>query len=246
MSDDWDFYFLRVDDEPASIFVDLGVRDDAPVMSHPSMAYLRVQMLRPRHDGLSSQDEYEDLIALEDRVATHIVKDAATIYVGRNTSGGMRDFYFYVADPAEFESAVRVAMRRLPTYTYEVGSREDPDWRTYLEFLYPSDVDMHRIMNRRVCERLESHGDNITNARQIDHVAFVPSREAQSTFSRHVQAEGFTIGRAPRESTDDGQFTVEFSRVDPPAHIDDIVIALFEKIVELGGEYDGWGCSVSP
>lgn len=31
MSDNWDFYFCRIEDEPASIFVDLGIHDDAPL-----------------------------------------------------------------------------------------------------------------------------------------------------------------------------------------------------------------------
>jgi len=30
MTDDWDFYFLRVDDKPASIYVDLGAHGSAP------------------------------------------------------------------------------------------------------------------------------------------------------------------------------------------------------------------------
>ena len=37
MSDDWDFYSLRVDGEPASIFVDLGISEDAPIRSHTTM-----------------------------------------------------------------------------------------------------------------------------------------------------------------------------------------------------------------
>src|SRR4051794_36990810 len=98
MSDDWDFFALRVDDQPASIFVDLGLRQEAPIRSHPTMGYLRVLMHRPRN-GLSSKDEFDDLIALEDRMTAKIIQDGTAIFVGRNTSSGNRDFYFYVADP---------------------------------------------------------------------------------------------------------------------------------------------------
>ena len=75
MSDDWDFYFLRVDDQPASIFVDLGIRKKAPLGSHPTMGYLEAPMRRPRQDGLSSQDEFDDLVALEHRVTAKIIRD---------------------------------------------------------------------------------------------------------------------------------------------------------------------------
>ena len=103
MSNDWDFYSLRVDGEPASIFVDLGISKDAPIRSQATMGYLRVLMLRPREDGLSSRDEFDDLIALEDHVTAKVIENGAAVFVGRNTSSGNRDFYFYVADSANFE-----------------------------------------------------------------------------------------------------------------------------------------------
>jgi len=245
MSDDWDFFPLRVDDQPASIFVDLGIKKDAPLKSHPSMGYLRVLMRRPREDGLSSQEEFDDLVALEDRVTAKITKDGAAVFVGRNTSGGNRDFYFYVADPAKFEGAARAAMREFSAYKYETGWREDRDWRTYFEFLHPSDADLQRMLNRRVRQQLEKHGDNSNNERRIDHLALLPSGAARTAFIRYLQAEGFVVDSAPDEPNSEGQFSVEFSRVDRPAQIDEIVLPLFQKAVELSGVYDGWGCNVS-
>jgi hypothetical protein len=61
MSNDWDFYSCRVDDKPASIFVDLGIRRDVPLSGRPYMAFVRLFMRAPRPDGLSSQEEFEDL-----------------------------------------------------------------------------------------------------------------------------------------------------------------------------------------
>jgi hypothetical protein len=58
MSDDWDFYPLLVDDQAASIFVDLGIAKIAPIRTHPTMSYLRVIMQRPREDGLASRSVY--------------------------------------------------------------------------------------------------------------------------------------------------------------------------------------------
>jgi len=54
MSENWDFYGLQVDGQPASIFVDLGIVQSAPIPSHPAMGYLRLIMRQPREDGLSS------------------------------------------------------------------------------------------------------------------------------------------------------------------------------------------------
>jgi Family of unknown function (DUF695)/Regulator of ribonuclease activity B len=246
MSDDWDFFSLLVDGEPASTFVDLGICKEAPIRSHATMGYLRVVMRHPREDGLSSQDEFDDLIALEDRVTATVIRDGTAVFVGRNTSSGNRDFYFYVADPKKFEKAAKAAMPEFPAYTYETGVRADRDWRTYFEFLYPSEIDLQLIMNRRVCQQLEKRGDNASNERKIDHFAYFPNSKAQTAFAGFVQAEGFAIENAPAEPNANGQFSVAFSRVDQPERIDDIVVPLFRKITELSGEYDGWGCSVSP
>lgn len=98
MSDRWNFYQLLVDDKPASIFVDLGIAASVPMADFPNMAYLRVLMNEPRNDGLSSQDEYGALIALEKDISNIIDTDDRSIYVGRNTSDGNRDFYFYTND----------------------------------------------------------------------------------------------------------------------------------------------------
>jgi hypothetical protein len=246
MSNDWDFYFLRVDGESASIFVDLGISKDAPIRSHTTMGYLRVLMLRPREDGLSSQDEFDDLIALEDHVTAKIIENGAAVFVGRNTSSGNRDFYFYVADPTNFEKTAKAAMREFPAYEYETGTRADQEWRTYFDFLYPSEIDFQRIMNRRVRQQLEKNGDNASNERKIDHLALLPNPKAQAAFTDYVQGEGYTVESAPDEPNADGQFLVEFYRVDQPARIDEIAVPLFRKVAELAGEYDGWGCEVSP
>ena len=246
MSDDWDFYSLRVDSQPASIFVDLGMSKEAPIRSHSTMGYLRVLMRLPREDGLSSRDEFDDLIALEDRVTAKVIQDGTAVFVGRNTSSGNRDFYFYVADPTKFEKAAKAAMREFPAYKYETDARADQEWRTYFDFLYPSEIDYQRIMNRRVRQHLKKNGDNASNERTIDHLALLPNPAAQAAFAGYVQAEGFVVESAPDEPNADGQFSVEFSRVDQAARIDEIVVPLFRKVTELGGIYDGWGCSVSP
>lgn len=246
MSDDWDFFPLRVDDQPASIFVDLGIRKQAPLKSHPTMAWLRVLMLRPREDGLSSQDEFSDLVALEDKVTSRIVRDGTSLFVGRNTSSGNRDFYFYTNDSSGFDIAAREGMRDFPAYKYETGARADQDWSTYFEFLHPSERSMQLIMNRRVREHLEKNGDNPNNERQIDHMVLLPTLEAQSAFACDVAGEGFSIDSVSGMPNDDGQFSVEFSRTDRPAQIDDVVLSLFDRATDLGGIYDGWGCLIAP
>lgn len=81
MSDNWDFYQLKVDDQPAFIFLDLEAQANGELLPE-HMAYARVRMRDPRHDGLSSQSEFDTLIsvenALERQAADTIPKPACT------------------------------------------------------------------------------------------------------------------------------------------------------------------------
>ncbi|HOY77072.1 MAG TPA: DUF695 domain-containing protein [Hyphomonadaceae bacterium] len=244
MSDDWDFYLLRVDDQPASIFVDLGIAGDAPIHTHPQLGYLRLVMRQPRPDGLSSQDEYEALMAIEDQVIPQIVEAASAIFVGRNTTAGNRDFLFYVADVPAFETAATSAMKLFPAYTFEVGSREDADWAVYRDFLYPAPDDMQRIQNRRVVINLEQNGDNPTQPREIDHWVDAPDRTKQQAIITHILSEGFALINAATTPDEQGYYSINFKRADIPANIDDVTLPLIHRITDLGGDYDGWGCTI--
>lgn len=243
MSDNWDFYSLRVDDQPASIFLDLGIARDTPIRTHPLMAYLRLAMRQPRPDGLSSQEEYDTLMAIEDQVIPQI-EQAAAIFVGRNTTAGNRDFLFYTADAARFETAAAAAMKLFPAYTFETGSQEDPDWRVYRDFLYPAPDDIQRIQNRRVVINLQQNGDDPAKPRPIDHMFYAPDRAKQQACIAHVLAEGFTLVSAATTPNEQGLYSVEFQRTDAPEDIDAVVIPLANRLAELGGDYDGWGCAI--
>ena len=144
MSDDWDCYPLLVDSEPASIYLNLGLKADAPNQTQTYMSYVRVFMRQARPDGLSSHEEFEDLTGLEDALTDNFSGSTHTTYVGRNTSSRNRDFYFYTADEARFVTLALDAMARHPQYQFEIGGRTDPDWDTYLGFLYPSPDDLKR------------------------------------------------------------------------------------------------------
>lgn len=110
MSDEWDFYPLRVDDQPASIFVNLSLAKMAPISGKPHMSYISIRMRQPREDGLSSQEEFQALGDLEDLIVEAATENADPIYVGRDTTGGDRDFFFYTSDPVRFVDTVTTKM----------------------------------------------------------------------------------------------------------------------------------------
>jgi uncharacterized protein (TIGR01619 family) len=242
MDHDWDFFMLRVDDQPASIFVDLALAQVAPVTDRPMMAYVSVTMRASRPDGLSSNEEYDALVAVETALETQLTGEIGAIYAGRCTTAGHRDFYFYIADPDAFAAAVVHAMVDHAHYQYATGHRGDPAWSAYFNFLYPGARNLQRIHNRRVVSVLEDHGDDTSVPRWIDHRAYLPDQGAVDALRAYLVEHDFTIAAEPE--ADPESIALDFKRVDCPADIDAVVLPLFELITEIGGEYDGWGCEV--
>jgi hypothetical protein len=240
----WNFYALRVDDQPASIYLDLSLADDVPAENYPVMAWLRVQMREPRDDGLSSQQEFEALIVLEDRVVPLLAPDGQGVYAGRNTSSGCRDFYFYVAQGHAWHAQVEQAMRASPEYRYQSGHRPDPTWNTYHEFLYPDPRTRESMENRDVCAVLEDRGDALQQPRDIDHWAYFPSPDARDEFLRRAAAMGFENRTPDRDDDGEQEWGAQVFRRDVPAYdvIDEICLPLYDLANECGGRYDGWEC----
>jgi hypothetical protein len=245
MTDDWDFYAVRVDDKPGSIYVDLGAERIAPDADLRHMAYIRLFMRQPRPDGLSSQEEYETLIAIEDALTAGLCGPSAA-YVGRCTSDGCRDFYFYISVPGSWSRRVDDELSDFDGYEFETGVLEDPDWSTYFRFLLPSETDRHRIQKRRACEALEHRGDKLINAREIDHWCYFPDDPSLRAFVAEALETGFAVRKISVGNSGQLRHCAQVWRSDVPAYdqINDVTLPLFESARKHGGEYDGWECRV--
>jgi len=245
VSDGWGFYFLLVDQKPAVISVDLGLARVAPNRSLPNLAYLRVHMRSPRPDGLSSNEEFDILVALEDKLIQQFTTSDATVYVGRNTSDGKRDFFFYTR-AADWRANVLKAIQGFPEYQFETGTREDAKWETYFGFLYPDEMQLQTIKNRSVCDTLQKNGDPLTRPRQIDHWAYFDTALARDTFVSRAANLGFRLANKIEPAAAGNNFGARISQVAIPSFdaIDGITLPLFELAKELGGEYDGWETEV--
>jgi Family of unknown function (DUF695)/Regulator of ribonuclease activity B len=245
MTDHWNFYPLRVDDQPASIFVDLGAEACAPVPELPHMAYVSLRMRQPRPDGLSSSEEFDALVGVENALEQSLCSDGVA-YVGRNTSSGCRDFYFYVASPVGWAARVEQVMQQFREYEYDVGSREDAEWSVYKDFLLPGPRARQSMENRTVCEALEGHGDTLTTPREIDHWSHFPDQHRADAYLAEVTALGYQL----RDRSTNAQYPLPFSirvwRIDTPSYqaIDGVTMPLYEASARNGGDYDGWECVV--
>ncbi len=237
---DFDFYLARIEDKPASFVVDLSAEAHAPVATHPLQLTIRVPMLRPRPDGLRDASELEDLGDLEDQFVEALAEKLDAIYVGRVVHDGNTLLFLYV--PEEH----RDALDELPALTgdppgdYEPswGVSDDPDWVQYSEFLAPDEYARQSIWNRRLVNIFGEKGDQLDQPREIDHLAYFPSREAAEQAAAALTAAGFrcdpiTEPGEEQDEGDDAELGDEAADADETAEADE---ALAEAIASANAQ----------
>jgi hypothetical protein len=213
MSDEWDFYLCQVDSKPASIFCDLGIRDHVPLSELHDLTWLRLHMQQPRPDGLSSQEEFPRLVEIEEALEDAIAMSPSPVqYVGRNTSDGCRDFYFYSTNHQQAESSLSLAMVRFGQYEFETGSRPDPEWMVYLSFLYPSPRAWQTISNQRVLHVLKEHGDKHEIERDVSHWLYFRCAEDWKKCVDGISSKGYRVVDTTNDASGEMAFGVTIAR----------------------------------
>ena len=243
--DEWDFYPCRVDDAPASLTLNLWFREYAPLPEAPMLYWASIEMSAPDEHGMGTAAEAESLHPISDR----IVESAATLglyQVGRLRNNGYWQLSFY--GPRGMASELHaVAKAATGALELEVGSKDDAEWDYYFSFLCPDAERWQWIMDRRVVEQLESHGDDLSKPRRVDHWVHFRTPDERGRFLAAAQARGFAV-EAETGPADEGElpYGAQIHRSDSVrlADIHDVVMDLKALAEQSGGDYDGWETSV--
>jgi uncharacterized protein (TIGR01619 family) len=245
--EDWDFYFCNVEDIIGSFFVDLGLKQIAAQNDKPNLVWVSLKMNNPKPDGLSSEEEFDRLSAIEDRLQEFLSNKHKTLYAGRLTTNGYRNYYFYLGDPILHDKTISEALVAYPDYSYDFGMNEDENWKTYFEFLYPDPRQYQSIQNRKVVDNLEKGGDPLTKARPVDHWIYFKTENDRNTFLSKIKDLNFSIVDQRKINSRDGHpYSLQISRIDLVDYnsVDDYTLLLWELATESDGDYDGWETSI--
>ncbi|HSH46194.1 MAG TPA: DUF695 domain-containing protein [Longimicrobiales bacterium] len=249
MTGDWDYYFTRVNGTLASIFLDLDARSMVPDASRPWVLWVFVKMGAPREDGLSSSEEAPTLDEIEGRVTAALSASCGARLVGRVTTAGRRELYYYASTGEDVEATAAQVLSAFPEYPHQAGSQRDEEWSQYLNVLYPSPAEHQMIQNRRVVAALAEHGDPLTVPRPVRHWVYFSTTEQRAAFLDRARQEGFDTpaeGMSHDPAGGERPFGASIERVDPVDHnsIDQVVRALLPIVTDCGGAYDGWETQV--
>lgn len=247
MSDKWEMYFAPVDDQPAAILVDMGICETAPDADRPILLWMWLPMLSPDDNGFATEEEEPLLTKIEDTFIDAVELTTGATLVGRVTTCGRREFYFYAKSDEGFEDTIAETMEAFEDYDFETGSQEDDEWEQYFDVLYPGPEDAQQIFNRQVIERLSESGDSLHTPRAVDHFANFRTDEDRSQFIKAIGTDYRVIDQDFNEDTDcEFPYGVSLQRVSPVdwETIDEITFELFDLARDHEGEYEGWGSQV--
>lgn len=236
----WEVFPRAMKDYQAFVSVDVGIAEriaEAPI----ALARLRLAYKSPSPNGLPTKEEFDPVNSVEDKI-TDFSKTTGDQYVGRITVAGTRVFYVYTdRDEASWRSFTSTLAAETG-YDIQLSYRQDPEHRGYFDDLYPTPIDRQVISDLRVIEALESHGDDGSAPRKIEHWAYFDSEESAAEFIAWARGEGVKYDRENSHQTEDGQYSVRLFHYGT-VQLQDInhyTVALSQKAAEYGGEYDGW------
>ncbi|MEK6258473.1 MAG: DUF695 domain-containing protein [Planctomycetota bacterium] len=250
MSDNWEMYFATVDDSSAQMLIDLGIAPTVPDPERPMLLWMWLQLKSPTEEGFASDEEEPRLVEIEDSFIDAVELTTGAVLVGRVTTCGRRQFYFYAKSSEGFEDSVAEAMEAFADdgYEYETGAEEDDEWAHYTEVLYPEPADLQEIFNQRVIEQLSESGDPLTPSRTVEHYANFANEEDRAAFASSAEAAGFK--KLSEELSDEDDELLPFGVTLQRDHavdwdtIDEMTFTLFELAGEHNGQYEGWGSPV--
>lgn len=242
---DWDFYITFRDDKLASVMVNLALRELAPIAELPECMTVRVPLGSPNEQGLCTAGERPQMDTIEDALRDELAGER--LFVGRRIVDGRFELVFFASEGTVAPDVVDRVMSRFPGYEGESQTTPDPEWRLYVEDLFPTPVELRQILNQRVLRRLEAHGDDLSQSRPVRHWIDFENALARADFAAAIDGREFAVEESDAEGDHDPRpFRLRLERSDAVDHssINELTIELMLLAEQYEGTYDGWETEV--
>lgn len=142
-SNKWWAYLADYDGTPGSTRVDMGQHANAPIADLPLLVIAGTKYTTSLASGFPEERELQRLNDLSDKLILAIMALGPSVYVGTFTQNREQVHYVYVKDLAGIEEAFAKTLKReCGTCAVLYRTKRDPEWNTYLKFLYPNQATM--------------------------------------------------------------------------------------------------------
>jgi uncharacterized protein (TIGR01619 family) len=241
--EDWATYLTTVyENRLGSVLVDLGLIAIAPIQYFNKSFTFTTYFNQPNEDGLTSESEYEIINQIEDNLINLLTSNSNTIYSGRIKFDGKMQSYFYSEKLPEVENCLLELQNKFSDYSFEHTIKDEENWTSYFEILYPSEFEMQIIQNGKVIENLQKYGDLFEKERLVEHWIYFTDSNNREQFINEIKGTEFEIVEKAETSSDELPFLLRLSRVDKVDYesVNEYTMFLWQKAKEFNGEYDGW------
>ncbi|MCX6074168.1 MAG: DUF695 domain-containing protein [Campylobacterales bacterium] len=228
-----EYYVLSDETQTSRIEVDLSLVEDAPDLERSWLLWLFVKV----NDPLDA----EFILFRDDLINTlHTEMDAH--YVGTIAKEGWCELYFYASASKKFENLTSDVMGRHTNYPYERGSFKDSKWEMYQERLYPEPFTLITIQSRHTVEALIEAGDDVSQAREVEHYFFFQTPTALERFTALMEKYGFSFKEKMSDEESDYSYGVTLVKTEPitDEQIEETTSLLYESVLQEHGNYEGW------
>ncbi|WP_181305494.1 DUF695 domain-containing protein [Rufibacter sp. XAAS-G3-1] len=244
---DWEVYFCQIEHNPAFIGVDLNLQKMAPVETQNKVIEVTVPLASPGEDGFPAESEWEALGQIEDALADTLETNLEAVFVGKTLNAGLRKFYFYAEEVLLAEHYLSQVRESFPGYQFEADIWEDPEWETYLEFLFPEPMDLQKIRNGKVLRQLEENGDNPAISRQVTHFVYFQDEASREKFWAGISAQGYQkVEERFDPDSEETPYILQVARETTTEQeaINEVVLSLWHLAQQYNAAYDGWETSI--
>ncbi|KQN98977.1 DUF695 domain-containing protein [Paenibacillus sp. Leaf72] len=237
MSDQWDVYLTQVNNNRIFVRLDMGIRNEVPVNDANKLVIVKIQT----KSLFSKKLDFKLLSDIEDEFNIQLTE--MDFFIGAVTGADFRTFYIYTKQEQVLNKMLERTLSKNKKLKFEISIEDDPNWKFYLETLYPNIFENQWIQDRNVVEQLKANNDNLQIPREICHWLNFKDFESRETFKRNLNTN---VYKCVKEEAHDEESEFQFqllishtSTVELEA-IYQYTTDLLNKVIEVGGDYEGW------
>jgi len=238
LASQWDSYEAVWQGQPGLMMVQMDLYDHAPYLELPHLLEITQTTLECDPQGYPGSDfvqASEDRISKIDSVLSnkqYVENAGRLIYQCRVID------YFYVQDSVEVANWLQSHEQDYIDFQF----KSDPEWKVYMDFIYPDDYLVQTMINGRILKTLENEGFLIHNKKLLSHYASFSTIADLLDYRRFLIGLNYKIEKIEESDEEGVPSMITFSRKDRLAidKLSNTTLRLHQRALSLSGSYDGW------
>lgn len=238
--DHWESYIAAYPKGAATTSVNMSLKEKAPVKEQRFLLISSVTF-SPCENGLPTPAAQETLEGMDDALERQVSFLGKTTFTGTRTQNCERLNYFYVGDSMDVRLSLQIFYKdNFPTSQYTITIREDAEWKTYLDSLYPNELVQVQLKTTKILQSLTAPGK--------EHLVFYaylfPDEKSRKAFAAQMKQEGFQIALPEKKADNPARplpVILTKNAIPNAQTISGMVLYLRKKVTEYGGAEDTWG-----